>query len=71
MGLGRAVQPSHESALEGDAIGVIEPVEDGVAEGRVSDEILSVLDGELAGEEGATESVAVVTDFEEVVAGLA
>ena len=50
---------------------VQETVEDGVAEGRVTDEVVPVLDGELAGEDGATASVAVVEDFEEVVAALA
>ena len=43
---------------------VEEPVQDGVAEGGVTDEVVPVLDGELAGEDGATrsESLWVVAD---------
>ncbi len=41
-----------------------EPVQDGVAEGGVSDEVVPVLDGELASEDGATPGRTVVEDFE-------
>ena len=50
---------------------VEEPVEDRVAEGRVSDEIVPVLHGDFAGEDGATPSIAIVEDFEKVVTALA
>ena len=50
---------------------VEEPVEDGVAEGGIADDILPVFDGDLAGEQGATAGVAVVEDLEEVVPALA
>ena len=72
VGLGRVVHPPHRSALESDAVCIVEePVEDRVAEGRVSDEIVPVLDVDLAGEDGATPSIAIVEDFEEVVTTLA
>ena len=70
--LGRVVQPSHRSALEGYAVRIIEEtVEDGVAEGGIADDIVPVLDGDLAGEQRATAGIAVVEDFEEVVPPLA
>ena len=50
---------------------VEESVEDGVAEGGIADDIVPVLDGDLAGEQRATAGIAVVEDFEEVVPPLA
>ena len=47
-----------------------QPVEDGVAEGGVADDIVPVVDGDLAGEQGAAAGVAVVEDLEEVVSSL-
>ena len=44
---------------------VEEAVEDGV-----SDDIVPVLDGDLGGEDGPTAGVAVVEDFEQLVAAL-
>ena len=53
-------------------MGVVEePVEDGVAEGGVADDVVPVLDGDLAGEQRAAAGVAVVEDLEEVVPSLA
>ena len=53
-------------------MGVVEEsVEDGVSEGGVADDIVPVLDGELGGEDGAAAGVAVVEDFEQIVAALA
>ena len=49
---------------------VEEPVKDGVAEGGVADDVVPVVDGDLAGEERAATGVAVVEDFEEVVSSL-
>ena len=70
--LGRVAQPPHGTALEGDAVGIVEdPAEDGVPEGGVANDIVPVLDGELGGEDGSTAGVAVVKDFEQVVAALA
>ena len=52
-------------------MGVVEEaVEDGVAEGGIADDIVPVLDGDWAGEQGAAPGVAVVEDFEQVVASL-
>ena len=50
---------------------VEETVEDGVAEGGIADDIVPVLDGDLAGEQRATAGIGVVEDFEEVVPSLA
>jgi len=50
-GFCRVAKPSHRTALEGDAVGVVEQaVEDVVAEGRIADNIVPVLDGDLAGQ---------------------
>ena len=46
---------------------VQEPVEDRVAEGRVSDEVVPVLDGDRACHDGTAPSIVVVDDFEESV----
>ncbi len=42
---------------------VEQPVEDGVAEGGVADDLVPVVDGELAGDEGGLSSVSVVKDL--------
>ena len=47
---------------------VEEAVEDGVREGGVADDIVPMLDGELASEDGPAASIAVVEDFEQIVA---
>ena len=47
---------------------VEEPVQGRVAEGRISDEVVPVLDGDLAGEDGAAPGITVIEDFEEIVA---
>ena len=49
-------------------MGVVEEsVQDGVAEGGIADDLVPVLDGDLAGEQRAPAGVAVVEDLEEVV----
>ena len=58
-------------AGEVDAMGVVhEPVEDGVGIGRVANHLMPGRDGELAGDDGGAAAVAVLEDFEQVVAGL-
>ena len=49
---------------------VEEAVEDGVAEGGIADDIVPVVDRDLAAEQGAAPGVAVVEDLEQVVAPL-
>ena len=62
------VQTSHRSALESDAVRIVqEPVEDRVAEGRVSDEVVPVLDGDRAVQDGTAPSIVAVDDCEERV----
>ena len=57
--------------MKSDAVRVVEePVEDRVTEGRITDEVVPMLDGDLACEDGAAPGVAVVEDLEEVVSGL-
>ena len=45
-----------------------EAVEDGVTEGGIADDVVPVLDGELAGDEGRATAVAVIEDLEEISA---
>ena len=53
-------------------MGVVEdPVEDGVSEGGVADNVVPVFDGELGGENGSSAGVAIVEDLEQIVAALA
>ena len=57
-GLRRVVEPSDGGALEGDPVCVVEEaVEDGVAEGGIADDVVPVLDGDLAGEPEFVEQV--------------
>ena len=48
-----------------------EAVQDGVAEGGISDDLVPVLDRDLAGEERAAAGIAVVEHLEEIVSSLA
>ena len=45
-----------------------EPIEDGIAEGGVADNVMPVIDGELAGDEGGAPTVAVLEHLEEISA---
>src|SRR2546427_11773367 len=52
-------------------MGVVEqPIADGIGHGRLSELIVPVLDGELAGEDGGAGAVAIVEDLEQVAAVL-
>ncbi len=47
-------------------------VEDGVAEGGIADDVMPVIEGKLAGDEGGLTAVAVLKDLEQISAfGLA
>ena len=60
---------SHRRTFQSDSVGVVdEAVEDGVAEGGIANDVMPVLDGELAGDEGCAAAVAVFKDVEEVTA---
>jgi len=74
-GVGRVVAvvgpgfSSHGGSFEGDGVSVVyEPIEDGVPEGGLADDIVPVLERELAGDAGSVAAVAVFEDFEEVAA---
>ena len=47
-----------------------EPVENRVAEGRVADDVMPLVDGELAGHDGRAHAVAVLEHLEQVEAVL-
>lgn len=52
-------------------MGVVEdPVENGVPEGGIADDVVPVFDGELGGEDGSAPGVAVVEEFEQIVVAL-
>src|SRR6266446_3046596 len=56
-------------ALELEAMGVVnDPVEDGVGEGRLADQLMPAVDRDLAGDQGGAAAVAVFDDFQHVVA---
>jgi hypothetical protein len=60
---------SHRGSFGGDAMSVMnEAIEDGVAEGGIADDIMPVLDGELAGDESRAPAVSVFEYIEEVTA---
>jgi hypothetical protein len=60
---------AHGLPLEVDPVGVVyEPVEDGVGEGGVADDLVSVLDGYLAGNQGRTVAGAVIEQLQEIAA---
>src|SRR5208337_443512 len=61
---------AHAFAFELDPVRVMDDaVEDGVGIGGVADEIVPFLDGRLAGDDGGAAAIALLDEFEEVVAG--
>jgi len=50
---------------------VDEPIEDGVSDGRVCDDLVPIFDRHLAGNDGRSALVSIVDDFEEVATLLA
>src|SRR5574338_1416506 len=58
-------------AGEIDAMGIVdEAVEDGVGVGRVADDVVPFVDGQLAGEDGRAPAVAFFQDLEKIMARL-
>src|SRR6266478_8627828 len=56
-------------ALELQAMGVVDdPVEDGVGEGGLADQVVPAVDRDLAGDQGGAATVAFFDDFQHVVA---
>ena len=63
---------SHAVSIECEAVSVVdEPVEDGVSDGRIGDDIVPIFDRHLAGDDGRSALVAIVDDFEEIATLLA
>ena len=55
--------------VEGDAVGVVdEPVEDGVGEGGLADDLVPGLQRQLAGDDGGAAAVALLDDLHRVAA---
>ena len=58
---------SHAFSGELKAVSVVnEAVQDGVAEGWVADNVVPMLDGDLAGDDGGGATVAIVEDLQKV-----
>ena len=56
-------------ALKGEPVGVVhEAIEDSVGDGGVADDVVPMLDGELAGDDRGATAVPVLHDFQEVAA---
>jgi len=60
---------AHAFSGEFETVGVVDQaIEDGVCEGRVADDFMPGVDGELAGDDGRLPAVAVLEDLEQVAA---
>ena len=58
---------SHAVSLQGEAMGIVdEPIKNGIRDGRISDQFVPVIDGELARDDRRGASVAVIEDFQEI-----
>ena len=54
-------------ALELEAMGVVDDaVEDGVGDGRLADDVVPSVDGDLAGDEGSAVAVAFLDDLQQI-----
>ena len=64
------VEPAHGTALQDDAMRVVEEaIKDRIPERGISHDFMPVVDGDLASEEGAPAAVAVIQNLKEIVAG--
>ena len=60
---------AQDLSFQGQAVGVVDQaVEDGIGDGRVADDLVPVLDGQLAGDDGRAAIMAIVHDFQQVAA---
>ena len=58
---------SHAFSGELKAVSVVnEAIQDGVAEGRVSDDVVPMFDGDLAGNDGGGATVAIIKNLQKV-----
>ena len=58
---------SHAFSGELQAVSVVnEAIEDGVAEGWVSDHVVPMFDGDLAGDDGRGATMAIIEDLQQV-----
>ena len=57
---------THGPALQVEPMGVVdEAIEDGIGQGRVADDIVPLLDRQLAGDDGGAAPVAVLLDLQQ------
>ena len=65
----RGFFPSHAVAFKGDAVGIVDDtVEDGVGDGRLTDHVVPLGDGQLGSDHGRFAPVALFEDFQEIEA---
>jgi hypothetical protein len=58
---------SHGSSFQLNSVSIVnQPVHNGIGDGRVSDMVVPVLNGELTGDQGGTRSVAIFDDFKQI-----
>jgi hypothetical protein len=63
------IELAHAFSFQDEAVGIVdEAVEDGIGQGRVADDVMPVLDRNLAGDDGRRAAVSIVDDFEEIAA---
>ena len=61
--------PSHAVAFKGDAVSIVDdPIEDCVCDGRFSDHVMPLGDGELRGDERRFPAIAFLEDFQQIEA---
>jgi hypothetical protein len=62
-----AGEPPHAVAGEREAVGVVhQPVQDGVGQGGVADDVVPLVDGDLAGDDRGAAALSVFEDLQEV-----
>lgn len=66
-----SLRASHAVAGEGEAVRIVnETVEDGVSDGRITDGLVPLIDGELAGDDGGCLAMAILENFQQVASFL-
>src|SRR5262245_61781643 len=56
-------------ALELETMGIVDDaIEDGVGDGRLADDVVPAIDGDLAGDEGGAAAIALLDDLQQIAA---